>query len=241
MRLRLGRGLHRHNLQAVLDFEDFIWNRTDGSPAHVFKKLADAAYEYVTTPNCDAERISNLTYKLPADDVETIHGLDLSKIKTLCTPSVYSKTKRFETKHSEIYSTQTSKVRRCIVGQYRAAKIYDQSVTWGCDESDTENPNAFNLSTILVYCTCKYFKKATCVNGLCCSHVIGQLRRTIYLTSENWLKNHLHGDYNLQCILSINTIFLFYIFNFKKSAVLIPIRFRWNIDILISLATNCYV
>ena len=185
MRLRLGRGLHRHNLQAVLDFEDFIWNRTDGSPAHVFKKLADAAYEYVTTPNCDAERISNLTYKLPADDVETIHGLDLSKIKTLCTPSVYSKTKRFETKHSEIYSTQTSKVRRCIVGQYRAAKIYDQSVTWGCDECDTENPNAFNLSTILVYCTCKYFKKATCVNGLCCSHVIGQLRRTIYLTSEN--------------------------------------------------------
>ena len=38
MRLRLGRGLHRHNLQAVLDFEDFIHNRTDGSPADVFKK-----------------------------------------------------------------------------------------------------------------------------------------------------------------------------------------------------------
>ena len=185
MRLRLGRGLHRHNLQAVLDFEDFIWNRSDGSPAHVFKKLGDAAYEYVTTPNCDAKRISNLTYKLTADDVETIHGLDLTKIKRLCTPSVYSKAKRFETKHSEIYTTQSSGIRRCVEGQYRAAKIYDQSITWGCDESDTQNTNAFNLSTILVYCTCKYFQKATCVNGLCCSHVIGQLRRTIYLTSEN--------------------------------------------------------
>ena len=108
MRSRLGRGLHRHNLQAVLDFEDFIWNRSDGSPAHVFKKLGDAAYEYVTTPNCDAKRISNLTYKLTADDVEIIHGLDLTKIKKLCTPSVYSKAKRLETKHSEIYSTQSS-------------------------------------------------------------------------------------------------------------------------------------
>ena len=44
MRLRLGRRLQ--------------------SPAHVFKKLGDAAYDYVTTPNCDAKRISNLTYKL---------------------------------------------------------------------------------------------------------------------------------------------------------------------------------
>ena len=70
-------------MQAVLHFEDFIWNRSDGSPAHVFKKLGDVAYAYVTTLDCDAVRISNLTYKLPADDVEYIHGLDMSKIKML--------------------------------------------------------------------------------------------------------------------------------------------------------------
>ena len=48
MRLRLERGLHQHNLQAVLDFKDFVWNRTDGSPANVFKKLGDAARAYVS-------------------------------------------------------------------------------------------------------------------------------------------------------------------------------------------------
>ena len=60
MRLRLGRGLHRHNLQAVLDFEDFVWNRSDGTPADVFKKLGDAAHAYVSSQDCDAPRISNL-------------------------------------------------------------------------------------------------------------------------------------------------------------------------------------
>ena len=74
MRLRLGRGLHRHNLQAVLDFEDFVLNRTDGTPAGVFKKLGDAAHAYVSKVVCEAPRLSNLTYKLPADDVEQIDG-----------------------------------------------------------------------------------------------------------------------------------------------------------------------
>ena len=62
MRLRLERGLHQHNLQAVLDFEDFVWNRTDGSPANVSKKLGDAARAYVPSPVCDSKRISNLFY-----------------------------------------------------------------------------------------------------------------------------------------------------------------------------------
>ena len=115
-----------------------------------------------------------------------------------------------------MYSTQSSEVRRCFEGQYRAAKIYDQIVTWNCDESDTQNTNDFHLSTILVYCTCKYFEKATCVNGLCCSHVIGQLTRTIYLTSENWLNNNLHCHCNLQRILSMNIIFLFTFLTSKK-------------------------
>ena len=40
MRLRLGRGLRRHNLQGVMDFEDFIRNRTDGTPQDILKTLA---------------------------------------------------------------------------------------------------------------------------------------------------------------------------------------------------------
>ena len=35
MRLRLGRGLRRHNLQTVMDLEDFIRNRTDGTPQDI--------------------------------------------------------------------------------------------------------------------------------------------------------------------------------------------------------------
>ena len=44
MRLRLGRGLPRHNLQAVMDFEDFVYNRTDGSPQSVFKTLGNSGF-----------------------------------------------------------------------------------------------------------------------------------------------------------------------------------------------------
>lgn len=183
MRLRLGRGLHRHNLQAVLDFEDFVWNRSDGTPADVFKKLGDASYAYVTTVNCDAERVSNLTYKLPSDDVEVINGLLLPKIKKLCSPSVFTKSKRFETVHSDIYSTQSSALRRCIQGQYRAARIYEQSITWGVTNRQSDNANSFNLNTLMVYCSCKYYNNETCVSGKCCSHIVGQLRRTLYLTS----------------------------------------------------------
>ena len=181
MRLRLGRGLHRHNLQAVLDFEDFVWNRTDGSPANIFKKLGDAAMAYVSSPVCDVDRISNLAYKLPADDIEHIDGLSLSKIKTLCTASVFSKTKRFESTNSTIFRTQSSAIRRCIQGQYRAATIHDQSITWGIDENSNEDASPFDISTIMVHCTCKYFDKTTRVNGMCCSHIVGQLRRTVFL------------------------------------------------------------
>ena len=46
MRLRLGRGLRRHNLQAVMDFEDFVINRTNGTPQDIFKKLGNAAFTY---------------------------------------------------------------------------------------------------------------------------------------------------------------------------------------------------
>ena len=103
--------------------------------------MGDASYEYVTTLNCYAERISNLTYKLPADDVDMINGLILTKIRMLCSPSVFTKSKRFEIIHSEIYSTQSSALKRCIQGQYRAARMYEQSITWGVINSQSEDAN----------------------------------------------------------------------------------------------------
>ena len=42
MRLRSGRGVFRHNLQSIMDLEDFISNRTTGTPSSIFKKLGDA-------------------------------------------------------------------------------------------------------------------------------------------------------------------------------------------------------
>ena len=80
MRLRLGRGLHRHNLQAVLDFEDFIYNRTNGDPADVFKKLGVAANKYVTTVDFHSKRKSVRSYSLPEDNVEAIQDLTRDKL-----------------------------------------------------------------------------------------------------------------------------------------------------------------
>ena len=184
MRLRLGRGLHRHNLQAVLDFEDFIHNRTDGSPADVFKKLGDAARAYVSNAECDIDRVSNLAYSLPDDDVESIEGMVLSEIKKFCSESIFCKTKRYEVKKSQIIRTQTSAKRRCIVGQFRGARIHDQSVTWGPSGKTGDVVVPFDLNTIKVYCTCKYFDKTTRGTSMFCTHIIGQLRRTIYFTTS---------------------------------------------------------
>ena len=48
MRLRLGRGLPRHNLQPVMDMEDFVYNRTNGGPQELFKGLGDVGVIYMT-------------------------------------------------------------------------------------------------------------------------------------------------------------------------------------------------
>ena len=137
------------------------------------------------TLDCDAARLSKLTYKLPNDDAEMINGLLLFKIKMLCSQSVFTKSKRFETIHSDIFSTQSSALKRSIQGQYRAARIYEQSITWGVTNSQSEDANSFNVDSIMVHCSCKYYNKETCVSGRCCSHIVGQLRRTAYLTTLN--------------------------------------------------------
>ena len=90
MGLRLGRGLHRDNLQAVLDFEDFIYNRTNGDPADVLKKLGDAATKYVITVDIHSKRKSVLAYSLPRDNVEPIQNLTKDKVLRICTTSVFN-------------------------------------------------------------------------------------------------------------------------------------------------------
>ena len=182
MRLRLGRGLHRHNLQAVLDLEDFIYNRTNGDPPDIFKKLGDSATTYVQTCDTQTIRKSLLAYKLPQDDVEEIVELTIDKITQLCSTSVFYKAKRYEKKKSKIYRTQSSTLRNCITGQFKAARIYEQSITWGTTSPHCLEPHPFSLSTINVYCSCKYFTKETVNSGFCCSHIIGQMRRVIFLT-----------------------------------------------------------
>ena len=51
----------------------------------------------------------------------------------------------------------------------------------------------------IVYCTCKYYNNETCVTvtGKCCSHIIGQLRRTLYLTTRNLNYSSIDMDVSL--------------------------------------------
>ena len=161
MRLRLGRGLHRHNLQAVLDFEDFVHNRTDGKPATIFKKLGDAATLYVATVDYETTRCSNISVLLNEDSLDKI------------TNSVFEKTKRYEVRSSTIISTQMSAIRNCIDGQYRAARIHEQKIWWSDNVTVCQIP--FNIENIQVFCTCKYHKKKGRKIGNYCSHIIDQM------------------------------------------------------------------
>ena len=53
MRLRLGRGLRRHNLQPVMDFEDFVFNRTERAEQRF---VADFQREFNMDPMEKIER-----------------------------------------------------------------------------------------------------------------------------------------------------------------------------------------
>ena len=182
MRLRLGRGLHRHNLQAVLDLEDFIFNRTNGDPADIFKKLGDTSKQYVSTYDPHTVRKSVVPYTLPQDDVQPINGLTLEKIRGLCSASVFMKTKRYETKTSLIFRTQSTAEGNCITGQFKAARIHDQSIIWGPSVDHLDEQHDFQIETIKVFCSCRYYSNQTITTGSCCSHVVGQLRRVIFLS-----------------------------------------------------------
>ena len=107
----------------------------------------------------------------------------MDKIQTLCSDSVFEKSKRYETKNSIIFRTQSSADRNCINGQFKGARYHEQSVSWGRDVDHLDEQQDFTLQSIKVYCTCKFFVNETTNTGLCCSHIVGHLRRVVYLTS----------------------------------------------------------
>ena len=176
MRLRLSRGLPRHNVQAFMDFEDFVYNRTKQVPISIFKQLGDAAKMYCTDREHDFPRTSLISNALSPDNMEKVPGLSAEMVKSLAKGSVWKKAKKFVVKTSTVVSTRVELSKNTIHGEVKRGFIYDQEISWGSNNTSEE----FNLETILVYCDCKYFIVETKVSGYCCSHIIGQLRRVMF-------------------------------------------------------------
>ena len=130
------------------------------------------------TINDNVERTSLISTTLREDHIEPIGNLSILMIKKQCTESVYKRANIFKVKKSNLISTNVNRSTNSIVGEFRAALIYEQSICW--EYSDIESP--FTLETIRVFCTCKYYNKETIQHGRCCKHIIGQLRRVLYLS-----------------------------------------------------------
>ena len=168
-----------------MDLEDFIANRTTGQPSSVFKKLGDAAKSYSSTTDTQIFRVSNIPFQLSNDIFSKIEGLSVAKVKLMCTVSVYKKSKHFEVLKSELFSTQVFPPLNKIEGEFRAARIHDQTVTWGISTNNSPM-ETFNILTLNGSCSCKYHLKVTeettNQERKYCSHIIGQLRRVIFMT-----------------------------------------------------------
>ena len=99
--------------------------------------------------------------------------------------SIFKKSKRCEVIKSNLISTQVYPNLNKLEGEFRAARIYDQNVSWG-DCVDTSPLTPFSNLTVGARCSCKYQLKLTqdiTGNNLkYCSHIIGQLRRVIFMT-----------------------------------------------------------
>ena len=159
MRLRSGRGVYRHNLQPILDLEDFITNRTSGQPSSIFYHLGNAAKLYCSTDD-NISRTSKIPFTLAADHVDKIPGLNLTKVKELCSDSVYKKSKRFEVIKSSIISTQVYTAQNTIEGEFRAAQIHDQVISWNVSVPNSPFQTS-NRSEISLSCTCRHHIKVT--------------------------------------------------------------------------------
>ena len=177
MRLRLARGLPRHNLQPWMDFEDFIYNRTDGTPPSVFKALGDAAKMYCSNYDPTITRTSQISQRLAQDVLHDIPNLSDHAAKQLCSTRVWRKAQQFQKAQLSNMSTQVNISKNTLTGEIRRACIYDQLISWGGEDT----VESFNLQKIVVYCDCKHFFNVTRITGYCCTHIIGQLRRILYL------------------------------------------------------------
>ena len=166
MRLRLGRGIRRHNLQSVLDFEDFVYTRTNGTPQDIFRVLGSASLLYHSITHDNVQRSSLISRMLREDSFEPIEDLSVTLIKRLCTDSVFRKANIFTVQASKLISTYVERSKNSIEGEFRSGMIYEQSIRWG--RSDVQVP--FSLSTIIVFCSCKYFNKEIVQHGFCCKH-----------------------------------------------------------------------
>ena len=122
--------------------------------------------------------IIRLSTTLRQDYFEPIEDLSIGLIKQLCTDAVFRKAIIFTVQTSKLISTNVERSKNCIEGEFRSGMIYEQSIRWGT--SDVQVP--FSLSTIIVFCSCKYFNKETVQHGFCCKHIIGQLRRVLHMT-----------------------------------------------------------
>ena len=118
------------------------------------------------------------------DNFEKIQELTLSKVKSLCSLSVFSKSNRFEVIKSHQISPQVSSAFNIIEGEFRAARIHDQYISW----SQTTPPIAnhpFKLEKILISCTCRYYERVSEKmkkgDRKYCTHIIGQLQRVIFM------------------------------------------------------------
>ena len=65
-----------------------MYNRTNGTPQDIFKKMGDAATEYVQTVDLNTVRNSSIPETLAPDYIHTVPNLSSALIKGPCSPSV---------------------------------------------------------------------------------------------------------------------------------------------------------
>ena len=151
MRVRLARGFPRHSLRAWLDFKDFVFNRTDGTPYLVFK--APTARLYSSAYDDSIIRTSTISEMLTRDALPPISGLSALAVQRRCTNRVWRMASQYQKFNSNTMSTQISLDTNTLTGEMKRARIYDQLITWA--DGDANQP--FDLKKIVVYCDCKHF------------------------------------------------------------------------------------
>ena len=99
-----------------MEYLDFVSNRTTGTPSSIFKTLGDNARLYSFTLDNATVRTSNISLLLDDDFFETIHGITLTQIQSMCTDE--NKSKRFKVVKSKLMSTQVCCATNTIEGDF---------------------------------------------------------------------------------------------------------------------------